>query len=305
MFECFPFCSAQKRLGSGVYCILCGSNNKFYIGSSSDMTSRWHGHISALRHNKHHSYYLQQCFNKYSVGNFLFIVIERCEKEQLIDKEQQWIDRMNSANNKIGFNSCPVAGNCEGLVKSESTKIKHAEAVARKLDKNKVLEIKKLLSAGKRNTEVAEMFGVTQCVIAQIKNGKMWKHIGGESNFNYGTRGSLNPAKKLNECDVLEIVKLFKNKCFTIRDIAKQYDVSIPAIEAIKYGRTWGHITGLRRPFSRKSHINLSEYDVRQIMELVQNSNLTIKNIAKMYGVGTSAIEGIKYGKTWRHITGK
>jgi DNA-binding Xre family transcriptional regulator len=41
----------------------------------------------------------------------------------------------------------------------------------------KVIEIKRLIKQGIRGTKLAEMFGVSQQVISDIKLGKCWGHV--------------------------------------------------------------------------------------------------------------------------------
>lgn len=46
-----------------------------------------------------------------------------------------------------------------------------------KLTENQVVEIKKMISNGIGNTEIAKLFGVTHQTISCIRNNKTWKHI--------------------------------------------------------------------------------------------------------------------------------
>ena len=46
-----------------------------------------------------------------------------------------------------------------------------------KLTENQVVEIKKMISNGKSNTEIAKLFGVIHQTISAIRNKKTWKHI--------------------------------------------------------------------------------------------------------------------------------
>jgi len=52
-------------------------NGKMYIGSTTKVESkRKSQHFSMLRHNKHHSTYLQSSYNKYGHSNFEFSIVE-------------------------------------------------------------------------------------------------------------------------------------------------------------------------------------------------------------------------------------
>ncbi len=58
-----------------------------------------------------------------------------------------------------------------------------------------------------------------------------------------------------------------------------------------------GYDIGTHKPFTK-----LKENQVLEIMNLLKNK-ISIRKIAKIYGVNHGAIEGIKYGKSWRHIS--
>lgn len=111
---------------TGIYKIVNIVTGKVYTGSALDIEDRWYKHENMLKHNKHHSIKLQRSYNKYGLENFIFEIIEECEKLLLIEREQYWIDSLNSYNN--GYNTCPKAGNSMGRVVSEETRKKLSKA---------------------------------------------------------------------------------------------------------------------------------------------------------------------------------
>lgn len=89
----------------GIYMIECCVNNKKYIGSSSNITHRFVDHISSLIKNKHHNKYLQRAWCKYGIDNFNFVVIELVNNlENLYEKEEEWIKKLNTTDNSLGYN---------------------------------------------------------------------------------------------------------------------------------------------------------------------------------------------------------
>lgn len=76
----------------GIYKILCWSTNKFYIGNSSDIKRRFVEHRKNLRGNKHPNSYLQAAWNKYSELDFSFHILEYCENELLVEREQYYLN---------------------------------------------------------------------------------------------------------------------------------------------------------------------------------------------------------------------
>lgn len=59
---------------SGIYKISCG--NRAYIGSSKSLYYRLRMHLSHLRRGKHHSAFMQRCYDKYGESSFLIEIIE-------------------------------------------------------------------------------------------------------------------------------------------------------------------------------------------------------------------------------------
>lgn len=87
-----------------VYGIHNKINNKYYIGITSDLSSRWGHHKSKLRHNKHPNDDLQNDFNLCKEENFEFFIIEQldCNIETIAKKEIYYIEKYNSFSN--GYN---------------------------------------------------------------------------------------------------------------------------------------------------------------------------------------------------------
>lgn len=86
---------------SGIYIIKNTINKKVYVGSAINLKSRWKRHLWALSKNVHHSSILQKAFNKYGAENFFIEILEYVpDKKQLIQREQYWIDKYDSANTR-------------------------------------------------------------------------------------------------------------------------------------------------------------------------------------------------------------
>ena len=94
----------------GVYCVRNILNGRRYIGSSFVLNQRKCRHFYTLKKGKNHSKLLQEDYNKYGKGCFIFEVLEYCEKENLIEREQYWMDYYNSWVREYGYNSSKTAG---------------------------------------------------------------------------------------------------------------------------------------------------------------------------------------------------
>ena len=81
----------KKRYISGIYKITCKENNRIYIGSSFNISSRWKWHINDLSNSIHVNKELQDDFNRYEITAFIFEVIKivnTTDKLELLREEQ-------------------------------------------------------------------------------------------------------------------------------------------------------------------------------------------------------------------------
>lgn len=93
---------------SGIYIIKNITNNKIYVGSSVNISSREYKHFWMLKTGIHDNHYLQQSYDKYGRDSFIFEVAELCSYDDLIIKENHYIDLYQSNNPKYGYNLAKV-----------------------------------------------------------------------------------------------------------------------------------------------------------------------------------------------------
>ena len=89
---------------SGIYKITNLVNNKIYVGLSKNLDKRWKTHSNELRKNKHYNTYLQSSWNKYKEENFKFDILEVCGNEELVKRENYWINFYESFIPSKGYN---------------------------------------------------------------------------------------------------------------------------------------------------------------------------------------------------------
>lgn len=77
---------------SGIYQITCSKNLVVYIGSAVNLVNRWANHRYDLRLGKHASRRMQNAWNKYGEGAFVFDVLLECPVSELIQREQEALD---------------------------------------------------------------------------------------------------------------------------------------------------------------------------------------------------------------------
>lgn len=102
---------------SGIYKITNMETGDFYVGSALSISSRWKKHMACLRGNTHINKKLQNSYNKYGNKAFFYSVVEFCEREILIEREQKFFDSLAPT-----FNVCKQAGSTLGIKLSEDVK---------------------------------------------------------------------------------------------------------------------------------------------------------------------------------------
>jgi group I intron endonuclease len=100
----------KTRRLSGVYQIRCDTNRKIYIGSAVNIPARWAEHRRRLRRGVHVNKHLQQAWIRYGEEDFEFTVLDYVTPAFLLRAEQQWIDKSQCIDRRIGFNIYPIAG---------------------------------------------------------------------------------------------------------------------------------------------------------------------------------------------------
>ena len=110
-----------------VYKIVNNINGHKYVGSALRVKHRWNDHAKLLDENRHHSQRLQRAWNKYGKENFQFSIIEYCDREVMLIREQYWMDTLE-AFGKTGYNMNPVAWSRLGAKMSEESLKRMSEA---------------------------------------------------------------------------------------------------------------------------------------------------------------------------------
>lgn len=113
-----------KNIICGIYCITNKINKKEYIGSSCNILHRWSLHKGHLRKNKHHDFILQRAWNKYGEQNFVFEILEECDRGNLLEIEQNYISVL-----KPSYNLSKNATRA-GAIMSEETKNKFKKTMS-------------------------------------------------------------------------------------------------------------------------------------------------------------------------------
>lgn len=108
----------RKMKYSGIYKIQSIIKpERVYVGSAISIERRRRSHYLSLKLGNHRNSKLQNHFNKYGEDDLQFSVILECPKEQLLTREQDFIDMLNP-----WFNIYKVAGSPLGTKASKETR---------------------------------------------------------------------------------------------------------------------------------------------------------------------------------------
>jgi group I intron endonuclease len=207
---------------SGIYIIKTKINNRFYIGSAINLYNRMHTHLTHLKKNKHCNAKLQRFVNKYGIENIFFECVELCEKENLIIREQFYIDTLNPF-----YNIAKIAGSTLGtkITKEQSEKLSKLRkgkqnSLGRKYSKETILKMSE--SAKKRGLH------------PNFKEASIKANTGKKQTIEHRAKIT-EKQKKINNMQLIEIKKMLKEGVFQ-KEIALKYNVSQRVISKIKLG---------------------------------------------------------------------
>jgi len=169
----------------GVYEIRNTVNNKWYVGSSRNIKSRWATHKYSLRKGRHGNPHLQNAWNKYGEDAFEFNVLLICDLNNRIYYEQQIKDNLNPDYN---YGEC-VESPIEGRHHTEHTRklmsiagkgrkfsIEHrkkiGEANSRRIIKDSTRLLRSVLSKGNTYCKGRILSDETKRKISESEKGK-------------------------------------------------------------------------------------------------------------------------------------
>lgn len=262
----------SKIKDSGIYKITNLVNDRFYIGSTFNFYERFIQHRADLRKNKHNNQFLQNSWNKYGEENFSFAIMEVVSNiDDLLIREQHWLDETNSYNRCVGYN---IAKNA----KAPMTGLKHSNEA-----KEKISKVHKGKIISEEQKEKASNFHKGK-TISDLQKEQIRHSV-----HEYWTE------EKRNEHSLL-IKEIRKNN----PEISKKISIANKG-----KSKNISDEERIRRSESKKgsNHHNakLSEETVREIKLLLLNGTKQ-KVISEKFSISISQVSKIAKGNRWSHV---
>jgi hypothetical protein len=218
---------------SGVYKIEI--DNKFYIGSSQKcLLTRLRHHLYYLKKNTHNNYKLQKAYNKNS--NIKITIIEFCNKEETLNREQYYLDYLKPSLNISKDSSAPMVG--------RKHSIKSLEKMKGKTPWNKGMprteEEKLKMSEGQK--QVCKIKGDAY---RKVLSERAKKHLAGKFKGHRHTEENRKYFRKIHTENNDHIICINTGECFLAQiDAAKYFNIKQGHISEVLNGKR-RHVKGL------------------------------------------------------------
>ena len=214
---------------SGIYMYVNKINGHKYIGYTNNFSRRYNDHRSSSfnPNDKDYNNIIHKAIRKYGLENFDFIILEECENDTNILKkrEQYWIEKYNTYNNREDYNQTP-GGDGVGFNNIHIGE-DHGRAL---LTEKEVTFCREEYRKGSRSRDIYEKFfknKISYSGFLRMWHGQNWKHIMPEV-FN------VNPHRaKYTEAD-----------CEIINSLYEEYNGSLSSFVKteqcyVGYGTAW------------------------------------------------------------------
>lgn len=289
-----------------IYSITNVKNGKIYVGSTKDFNKRYYLHLLSLRNNKHYNLYLQRAFNKDGENSFSYGLLEKCNNENLIEREEYYIKKLKACDIKFGYNMNP-RGDRPPSWKNKKHKEETKEKIKQWNKGKKISDyVKKRASEthkGKKISEEQKLF--------------LKENFKGEKNPMYGKRPYDIWLEKYGKDEADKKLKNWKEK-ISIRNTGritseetklkisksntgkKQSKEAVEKIKLNRIGKKASEETRIKLSLKRTGELNpsckIKDVEIPKILKMIEGGE-SIKNISILYDVSSVTIRNIKKGK--------
>lgn len=247
----------------GVYYIKNLKNGKLYIGCGN-VKRRFVEHKCRLRKGEHANSHLQRSWDKYGEDAFDFCQIKYTDRREMLETEKFLIKNFETTDGEKGYNM---------------TKGGEGEEVNDR--------VKKLMSE-KHSGEGNPFY--------ERKHGQDTLEL-----ISKNSRGENNSTSKLQEQEVVDILKELAYTDKTMDKIGQDFGVSKHTVKDIKFNRSWSHV-GNEIRVDIKFNRHQDRDTIVRIKELLSNTEKPQKQIAKEVGVKPNLVAQINNKNSYANV---
>ena len=177
----------MKQIGKelqrcGIYMIINLINGNRYIGSSKNIQQRLQTHRSNLRNNHHCNIHLQNAWNKYGEAKFDYSILEFCEENIRINREQYYVNTLKPEYNiSIEIVELPSNSIESRLKLSRTRKQRMAEGLIKKTNCTKIFVYNlqgTFIKEFDSEMDACKELGLTRSGILKTLKGEQKQHHG-------------------------------------------------------------------------------------------------------------------------------
>jgi len=207
----------------GIYMYIDKTNNKKYIGQSTNIEHRKKAHRNS------NDTPFDKILKQKGEQNFDFKIIELCSIEKLDEREIYWINYFNSFYE--GYNCNPGGSSVRGQYTSNAL---ISDDTAKNI-------INLLINTNLSQQEIANRNNCSKDIVTSINNCRTWSHL---HNFNKNIRQECgksttkNP-KRITKQEALEIIELLQYSELPQTKIAEQFNVTRGVVGGINNCHSW------------------------------------------------------------------
>lgn len=266
-----------------IYLIKNDINNKVYVGQSVNAQNRFSQHKSEAKLCSNQML-IHKAMRKYGIEHFNLTILES-QIENYDEREQYWIKYYNSVQPN-GYNVCiGGSGTGSGIFCPGSTiKTKEELFMAYDLIKNSPLSLEK----------IGEIIGLSGSQVSDINTGKAYYN----NEFVY----PLRPPRKYSEDLIKQLIYSLKYELDkNLQQIALEYQIDYSQLSEINNGKIY-YQEWIEYPIRKSKEVKMQEI-APLILNDLENSNMSQKDIAMKYNVSQNTISNINLGRKWKDET--
>lgn len=257
-----------------VYKIENKINKKIYVGQTNNLDRRMQEH----KHDERNNHPIHNAIKKYGWENFEVSVLYYGVNYN--EKEKEYIKLYKSNRKEYGYNITAGGQDSSGENNPQS-----------KLSQSDVYQIISDLKGNNSIECIAKKYRTTVKTIRNVNAGISWR-IG---SLQYPIRK--RKLKILNNEEVKEIISLLKDANNSIEGIADMFNIKPYIVLNINKGNTYrldSEIYPIRE-------IGIPSKDIERIVEMLEQENIPIKEIAEKFNKTLSQIYRINKGECWHN----